>query len=164
VSSSNRLYERDYYTWTLQQARALQERQVEILDWDNLADELSDLGRSEARSLRSQLRRVLAHLLKWNFQARRKNNSWRASIRGARNEIRELLDESPGLKSRLAELFEKAYEAAVNLACEETNLAPSSFPARCPWTFDQAIDNDFWPDSECRPRVHGGRTKRTSNR
>ena len=32
MSSSNSLYERDYYTWALEQERALQERRVEDLE------------------------------------------------------------------------------------------------------------------------------------
>ena len=94
-SPRNSLYERDYYSWALQQARALQERRIEALDWENLAEEMDDLGRSEARSLRSQLARLLAHLLKWQLQPRRRTNSWRGSIRGARREIRGLLMKVP---------------------------------------------------------------------
>jgi Domain of unknown function DUF29 len=140
------LYERDYYTWALEQARALHKRQVEELDWDNLAEEVEDLARRDARSLRSQLARLLAHLLKWQVQPTRRTNSWRASIQGARNEIRELLEESSGLKARLPELSEKAYGAAVTLAVEATNLDESRFPASSPWTFEQAMEEDFWPE------------------
>jgi len=149
-NSRDSLYERDYYSWALQQARALQARQVEELDWGNLAEEVGELGRSEARGLRSQLARLLAHLLKWQLQPRRRTNSWRGSIRGARREIRGLLDESPGLKSRLSELFPKSYQAAVDLACEETNLDLSRFFTFCPWTFEQVMDEEFWPNSEVR--------------
>jgi hypothetical protein len=35
------LYERDYYTWALEQARALREHRLEDLDWDNVADEVA---------------------------------------------------------------------------------------------------------------------------
>ena len=158
MSSSNSLYELDYYTWALKQERALQERRVEELDWENLAEEVGDLGRSEARNLRSQLARLLAHLLKWQLQPTRRTNSWRGSIEGARDEIRELLAESPGLKSWLSELFQKAYRAAVNLALAETNL--DKFPASSPWSFDQAMDDDFWPNSDERsPRKSANRGK-----
>ena len=104
----------------------MQKRQVEALDWQNLAEEVADLGRSEARGLRSQLARLLAHLLKWQLQPRRRTNSWRGSIRSARRGIRGLLDESPGLKSRLLELFPKAYQTAIDLACEETDSLAAS--------------------------------------
>src|SRR5215471_12924999 len=92
-SSHGNLYERDYYTWALEQARALQERRAERLDWDNLGEEVADLARRDVHSLRSQLARLLAHLLKWQHQPRRRSNSWRASIRTARREMRDLLNE-----------------------------------------------------------------------
>jgi hypothetical protein len=164
VSSSNSLYERDYYTWAFEQARALQERRVEELDWENLAEEVGDLGRSEARSLRSQLARLLAHLLKWQLQPARRTRSWRGSIQGARDEVRDLLEESPGLKPRIPELCAKAFRAAVNLACAEANLDKSRFPAACPWTFEHAMDDNFWPNSENQsPRklTRGKKTNKT---
>jgi uncharacterized protein DUF29 len=145
------LYERDYYTWALEQARALQERRIAELDWENLAEEVGDLGRSEARGLSSQLARLLAHLLKWQLQPTRRTNRWRGSIRGARDAIREFLDESPGLKPWLPELFEKTYRAGVNQAIEETNLDVSRFPAASPWTFNEAMNEDFWPRAETGP-------------
>lgn len=150
-SSHGSLYERDYYTWAVEQARVLQDRRAHDLDWDNLAEEVADLARRDAHSLRSQLARLVAHLLKWQLQPVRRTNSWRASIRAARDEIRELLDESPGLKSRLSELYQKAYRAGINLAIEETNMDQSRFPVSSPWKFEQALDDDFWPD--CADRV-----------
>jgi hypothetical protein len=45
---------------------------MEELDWENLAEEVGDLGRSEARNLRTQLARLLAHLLKWQPQPTRR--------------------------------------------------------------------------------------------
>jgi hypothetical protein len=64
-----------------------------------------------------------------------------------RREIGDLLYESPGLKSRLPELYLKAYTAAIDLACEETNLDMSSFSTACPRTFEQATSDELWPDS-----------------
>jgi len=153
VSDSNprsSLYEHDYYSWALNQARALQERRVEELDWENLAEEVQDLARRNVHSFRSDLARLLAHLLKWQLQLARRTNSWRGSIRGARDAIRELLDESPGLKPRLPELFQKAYRAGVTLAVEETNLHKSRFPASSPWSFEQAMNEDFWLSAATR--------------
>jgi hypothetical protein len=158
---SDSLYERDYYTWALEQAHALQGHRVEDLDWQNLAEELGDLGRSEARSLRSQLARLLAHLLKWHLESSRRRDSRRASVRDARREVREMLDESPGLKSRLEEFFERAYRKAVDLACEETNSDPSRFPDSCPWTFERAMDDKFWPEKQRqRTRTSTRKTQR----
>ena len=47
------LYERDYYSWALEQATILRERRIAELDFDNLAEEVEDLGRSLADQLES---------------------------------------------------------------------------------------------------------------
>ncbi len=57
------LYERDYYSWALEQQRALLEHRTEDLDWENLADEVGDLGRSQRHALRSRAARLIEHLL-----------------------------------------------------------------------------------------------------
>ena len=147
------LYQHDYYSWTLDQARALRERRAEALDWERLAEEVEDLGKSEARALKSQLARLQAHLLKWQLQAaqrrrsKRTANSWRPSVEGACQEISDLLDESPGLQRRLPELMSKAFAVAVSLARQETGLDKSVFPPRCPWTFKQVMNEGFWPEA-----------------
>ena len=51
------LYERDYYTWTQEQARALRDRRTEAVDWTNVAEEIEDLGKSERRPPRRQFPR-----------------------------------------------------------------------------------------------------------
>ena len=43
------LYRRDYYAWALEQARALQERRFEALDFEHLAEEVEDLAKGERR-------------------------------------------------------------------------------------------------------------------
>lgn len=48
---SSELHERDYYSWAQEQARALREHRIEGIDWDNLAEEVEDLGRSETARL-----------------------------------------------------------------------------------------------------------------
>ena len=55
VDDRHGLYERDYYRWAVEQARALKEHRTEALDWKNLAEEVKGLGRSERRELRSRL-------------------------------------------------------------------------------------------------------------
>ena len=66
MPKTNELYDRDFFRWTQEQAAAL--RAVKNsnlpLDWANLADEIESLGKSDRRQLRSQIRRILRHLLK----------------------------------------------------------------------------------------------------
>jgi uncharacterized protein DUF29 len=41
------LYDRDYYTWTQEQARALREHRMEEVDWPNVAEEIEDWARAK---------------------------------------------------------------------------------------------------------------------
>lgn len=143
------LYDTDFYTWALEQARLLREGRLSELDIEHLAEEIEDMGKSEARGLQSQLERLIAHLLKWAYQPEQRQtslNSWQASIDDARSRIEDILLENPGLKPRLPELFRKAYRGGLNWTVSETNLPKATFPADCPWTLEQVLDPDFWPD------------------
>lgn len=66
MSKAEQLYEEDFLRWTEEQAAALRRAKGSNLplDWENLAEEIEDLGRSVRRELISQIRRILRHLLK----------------------------------------------------------------------------------------------------
>ncbi len=146
------LYERDFHKWLNEQARMLRDGNLTALDTENLAEEIEDMGRSEKRAMLSQLARLMAHLLKWSAQKerRRRNkrseNSWRGSIAGARNQLNRLLKESPSLKRYLASILGEAYVLATKWAMEESGLPEMAFPGRCPWTIQQMMREDFYPD------------------
>ena len=54
-------------------------------------EELIDaLARSERRALRSQLIRLMQHVVKWQLQPERHSWSWVATIRNARREIADI--------------------------------------------------------------------------
>ena len=64
---SQKLYEQDFYAWTLQQAELLRSQTQQDLDWVNLAEELEDTGKNLKRELESRLKVLFAHLLKRGF-------------------------------------------------------------------------------------------------
>jgi hypothetical protein len=146
------LYDRDFYSWTLEQAKALRLaagariNTPASLDWENLAEEIESLGKSQASELRSRYFQLLAHLLKWQFQPDRRSGSWRGTIGEQRLQLAVLLEDNPGLKPKRLPLFERAYADARKLASLETGLPLDGFPRHCPWTLAQATDEDFWPD------------------
>jgi Domain of unknown function DUF29 len=143
------LYRRDYYAWALEQARALQERRFEALDFEHLAEEVEDLAKSEPRELRSRLKQVLAHLLKCQFQSGRRSRSWEGTLASERTEIAALFHDSPSLERELPEIVEQAYSLALRVAGKEMRLKrdqwQSLFPAQCPWSAEQILDEDFYP-------------------
>jgi hypothetical protein len=148
-NSSSDLYERDYYAWLQDQVRALRQRRIEDVDWENVAEEIEDLGKGERRGLRSHLRTVLEHLLKLEYSRGilRQYNSrgWRVSIRSARRQIRELLDESPSLRPQLAEILARAFEDARIEVMRDRRLTEDILPRTLPWTVEQVIDDSFLP-------------------
>jgi len=139
------LYERDFYAWSEEQARSLKSRSTGSLDWNNLAEEIRSLGGSERSEIRSRLVVALHHLLKWQYKPEMRKIGWRASILEARSQLNERLAESPSLRSYPATVLDKQYEIARLRAADETDLPVSTFPARCPYTVAEILDESFYP-------------------
>lgn len=141
------LYDKDAYTWALQQADALRRRSANEVDWDNVAEEIESVGKSEARELVNRYVVLLCHLLKWRFQPERRGASGEVTIRTQRGLIERHLEDNPGLKPRRDEFFARAYFEARAEAVLQTGLPPETFPETNPYTLGEAMDEGFWPDA-----------------
>lgn len=137
-------YDADFAAWSEAQAIALERRDLDAIDWDNIAEEIASLGRSDRREIRSRLEIPLIHLLKWRFQPQARSPSWRSSIRESRDKIADLIEESPSLADRPAAYLDSACARARTAGADETGLA--DLPAVCPWTIEQILAADFWPE------------------
>jgi hypothetical protein len=135
----NKLYDQDFFAWTQEQADALKRRSANALDWENLLEEVEDLGRSERRELRSRLIVLITHVLKWEFQPEQRSRSWMATIRIQQRELQNLLGESPSLRATLDQIWTKAYEDARELAAIETALPLDDFRRAPPLSFEAVI-------------------------
>ncbi len=140
------LYETDYYAWTLRQAELLRGGNLAEADLQHLAEEIEDMGRNLKRELESRLKVLLAHLLKWQYQPGYRGNSWRYSIEEQRNELSDHLHDNPSLRAKLPEALARGYRNALTLAAREIGLTKDRFPPECPWTLEQVLDSDFWPE------------------
>ncbi|MBV8772627.1 MAG: DUF29 domain-containing protein [Deltaproteobacteria bacterium] len=149
------VYERDYYAWTCIQVHALREHQVSRLDWENLAEEVEDLGKAERHRLEGHLESLLMHLLKWDHQPQRRSRSWNSSIREHRYRIQRVLRDNPSLQAMLPQVFADAYEGARFSAEKETGMELSAFPKSCPWAIDDALRDDFWPSGPLKVNKPG---------
>lgn len=97
-------------------------------------EELIDaLSRSDKRALRSQLIRLMVHIIKWKTQPENRSRSWAATIASARIEIAEMLESEPSLKplvpAWLTDLFEKAAYIAQKEMGQQTALTELSWQA-----------------------------------
>lgn len=143
---SGNLYETDFYAWANEQAALLRAGKLSAADVENIAEEIESMGRTEKRELVSRLTVLLLHLLKWRFQPVRRGNSWRTTIRIQRLDLSRHLKDNPSLKAKIPEAVADAYITALIQAADETGLPEATFPAECPWSYDQIIDAAFWPD------------------
>lgn len=142
------LYERDFYTWALRQAELVRGHRLTELDLENVAEELESLGKEQAHKLQSAFRVLLLHLLKWRYQPSRRSRSRRGSIVRERTNVEDVLEGNPGLKPRREALFAAAYRGARKEAAAETGLPIAQFPEVSPFTLSEALDEEFWPESE----------------
>jgi hypothetical protein len=71
--------------------------------------------------------------------------SWEASIANARDQIADHLADNPSLKARLPEAIDSAYRYARRDASAETGIRASVFPATCPYSLAEIMDEAFWP-------------------
>jgi hypothetical protein len=138
-------YEEDFALWSAEQAKLLRAGRADKIDLENLAEEVESLGRSDRREIVSRLTIILVHLLKWQFQAEERSNSWAASIVQNRDAIEALLEESPSLRPFVPAALKRAYRPAPLLASGETKLPLTQFPSDCPYGPEQVLDPDFWP-------------------
>jgi hypothetical protein len=134
------LYDRDFYAWTSEQAKLLRNGRAEELDWTNIAKEIETMGNSLQDQLTSRLGVLFGHLLEWRYQPGRRGSSWRLTIiAGQRRWIDRLLRRNPSLQHQLSETLADAYGDALLATERETGLPTDTFPAVCPWTFEQVI-------------------------
>jgi hypothetical protein len=140
------LYEQDYYLWLEKTAQILKEGSLQKLDLPNLIEEIEDMGRSEKRTIESNLIIVLIHLLKYKYQAEKRSNSWKFTIKEHRRRLKKNLKESPSLKNYFAEIFAECYQDAKDLAATETGLSLDAFPSASPFTPEETLNPDYLPD------------------
>lgn len=138
-------YARDLYRWSQEQARAIRDGRWNAIDRENVAEEIESVGKNEFDRLVGALRTLMLHVLMWDRQTESRTRSRMFSIKHQRNEIDDLLKDSPSLRLRLAQAIERGYRQARIDALLETELDDDAFPATCPYSFDDLTARRFSP-------------------
>ncbi|BAP55360.1 hypothetical protein THII_1063 [Thioploca ingrica] len=149
------LYEHDFNAWIHNQISLLKAGKTNEIDIEHLIEELEDMGKSNLRELESRFIILIAHLLKWQFQLATletqwqdfEGKSWRKTIIEQRTQLLYLLKKVPSLKQKLQNAVTEAYLEAVMLVVKESKLSKSIFPIDCPYTIEQLLDDDFYPEN-----------------
>jgi hypothetical protein len=145
IVTTKTLYDTDFNQWLEVQVQLLRDRQLNNLDLENLIKEIESLGKSDKRQLKSRLEVLLLHLLKWQYQPTQRTGSWKGTIAEQRRRIRDLLLDSPSLKSYVETVANACYADAREQASLETGLSLEHCPVDCPYAISDALNSDFWP-------------------
>ncbi len=140
------LYQNDYYGWLQENAQLIREKRFSEIDAANIIEELESMSKSEKRELSNRLTILLMHLIKWQYQSVKRSTSWRNTIAVQRIDIRELLEDSPSLRNEILDKIQIAYEKAKLAAEVETGIERQNFPAECPFSFEQILEDNFLPN------------------
>ncbi|OIP75662.1 MAG: hypothetical protein AUK48_07060 [Oscillatoriales cyanobacterium CG2_30_44_21] len=145
ISKPTTLYEVDYLLWTEETIAKLKARDFDRVDFENLIEEIEDLGRSQKRELRQRLKTLLEHLLKRLYvNMPQEFNGWERTIREQRQQIKLELMDSPSLKS----IWEKSFDLAWEFALETVRDDYPQFIFPNTWQFDRHLDEilniKFW--------------------
>ena len=138
-------YEQDFVAWLDDQAERARRGETEGLDLENIAEELEGMARSDRREIRNRLTVLLLHLLKYEFQPRRRSRGWRARIAERRQRIAAVIDDSPSLQEFPAGIIERCYADARAQAALESGLPRTVLPEVCPYRIEQVLDSAWLP-------------------
>lgn len=134
------LYDTDILIWSEKQAEFLRRRAANALDWDNLAEEIADVGLSQLHAVMSHLRLALLHDLKaeaWPLS--RDVEHWRAEARLHRDEARERY--TPSMARRID--VEKLYrQARRSMPTTIDGTLPLAVPVSCPASLEELLGED----------------------
>jgi hypothetical protein len=136
------LYDRDYYKWIQETIEKLKLQQFDMVDWENLIEEIEDMGRSEKHAVESFLLRLLEHLLKlnyWEGEKERNANHWASEIVNFRMQLKDRLAESPSLNSKIDSTYQRIYPTAKRAISKLFKL-----PDDAEITLDEALDDNFF--------------------
>lgn len=146
MNQATTLYDQDFYGWIQHNIALLRQGRWAEIDTEILIEELDSMGRRDRHELVSHLMILIAHLLKWQYQAEHRSRSWRSSIIEQRFQITRQLELSLSLKLFLEEAVKEAYPDGMDIAMKETRLPKSTFPHTCPYTLEQLFDDEFYPE------------------
>lgn len=146
MANPTTLYEQDFYLWLAETVQLLKTGKFEKLDVENLIEEIESMGRSEKKSVESNLEVVLVHLLKYKYQPDKRSTSWRITLLEHRRRLQRDFKISPSLRRYFLETLADCYQGARKLASVETEIVITTFPLECPFTVEQVLDEDFLPE------------------
>ncbi len=138
-------YDTDILTWSERQAALLRrmaagERVNDQIDWDNVAEEVESVGRSQLAQVKSLLVQAIVHMLKAQVWPHSRDvPRWQAKARGFRGDAADIVTPSMRQRIDITELYVRAMR---RLPERIDDQEPQPVPARCPVTLEELLSDD----------------------
>jgi hypothetical protein len=151
MSPPDDLYDRDFFLWTQAQADALRaagkgQRGSNSVEWERVAEEVEDLGKSDLHAAESLTARILIHLYKlaWTQNAQPKGH-WEGEVIALRGNLKRKLTPTirKAVEAELEALHEEAGEAAARAFKSDEPATPVNAALR--WTLAEALGEENDP-------------------
>jgi len=141
------LYNEDFYAWTQQQAELLRRGPAAAnrLDYDLIAEEIEDLGKSELHTCQSLCEHIIGHLLKIEYSGLDQPvRHWRRELAEWRLQLKKKLTRSIAAKLDLPDRHREAVGLLRYMEDEVPGLL-QRIPAECPYSLEQIRGEDWFP-------------------
>ena len=138
----------------------LREKAYDLVDWENLLEEIEDMGLRHLEKCTSHLATILEHLYKWdNFRKLTRAGeekgglSWIKTVERARDRLETLFEYAPSLRKKLPDELPKAWkEARIRLLEWLDQIGEDSdkyhIPKECHYTYEEAMTRDLRKEME----------------
>jgi hypothetical protein len=145
------LYDRDFFLWTQAQADALRaagkgQRGSNSVEWERVAEEVEDLGKSDVDAAMSLMVTALEHLFKLAASGRPEpHGHWRKEVRAARGNLKRKL--SPTIRAKVQADLEALHVEAAALAADafSSEEPQTAIPLERRWTLAEVLGEENDP-------------------
>jgi Domain of unknown function DUF29 len=148
--SSATTYDADILEWSEEQASALRNLArsrpdlSNELDWENIAEEIECVGRSEFAAVQSFVRQVFIHLIKAvSVPDASSTRHWRSEVSAFHANLLDRITPSMPGRINAAKLWQQALkQAELDLAVHGQSVTPA-LPHQCPLAIQDIVNPDF---------------------
>jgi hypothetical protein len=143
-------YDTDILEWSEQQASALRDLArtrhdlSNIVDWENVAEEIEDVGRSQFIAVQSLIRQIFIHVIKAvSLPDAMSIRHWRKEVAAFHRDVLDRITPSMRARLDLPRIWQQALkQAELDLDAAGASLPPD-LPRQCPLEIADIVDPEF---------------------
>jgi hypothetical protein len=140
------LYEEDENLWREQMVELLEKGKLNEIDAINLKVMLIEMGKSDKRSVLSNLEEIIFHILKAKYHSDLDAGNCLISIIKHRRYLKRIFEDAKSLEDYAKTKFKECYQQSRKFVLIETGLRKYDIPEIPPFDFEYAISEEL-PES-----------------